>query len=122
MLGALIGLAAGLYFLRIFIFTPGVGALYYDLSWPTSQDVYPMHYLWWEMTQTPQVPQIMLAYLFIYWLPPEIGVRFLFLVIFMVMGMSMFFAMYKLTAPRHATPRVPLIASTVPQSSSLPTP
>jgi len=112
LMGALLGLGLSLILLRGFIFAPGV-ATFWDFAWPYSSHIYPLHYLWNEFTQTPLLVNTVLGLQWVYLFPAEIAQRLLFIFIFTVMGLSMFFATYKLTAPRHATARVPLIASTL---------
>lgn len=112
LMGVVLGLGAGLFLLRGFLFEPGLAA-YWDLHWWYSSSIYPMYYLWDEYFQAPVVINHMLGYLLIYLFPAEIGERLLFLLIFTIMGFSMFFATFKLTAPRHRTARVPLIAATL---------
>ena len=112
LLGALLGLGAGLFLLRGFLFSPGL-VHYWDLHWWYSSSIYPMHHLWDEGLQSPVVVNNMLGLLPFYLFPAEVSERLLFISMFIVMGISMFFATFKLTAPRHATSRVPLIAATL---------
>lgn len=112
LIGALLGLCASLILLRGFLFSPGVVA-YWDLHWWYSSSIYPMHHLWDEGLQSPVVVNNMLGLLPFYLFPSEFGERLLFVSMFTIMGMSMFFTAFKLTAPRHTTARVPLIAATL---------
>ena len=111
-LGALLGLGLGLILLRGFIFVPGV-PYYWDLQWSYSSHVFPMYYLWDEFKQAPVMPSHMLGYLFFYLFSAELSIRLLYIFLFAMMGMSMFYAVFKLTAARHPTKRVPLLVSTV---------
>jgi len=112
LMGAVLGLGAGLIFLRGFIFSPGL-AQYFDLQWWYSSRQYPMHYMWGEFIQAPEFINHVLRYPLIYLFPAEVSERLVYLFIFTVMGLSMFFAAYKLTARRHSTAKVPLIAATL---------
>ncbi len=112
LLGALLGLAAGLFILRGFIFSPGL-VEQGDLRWPYSSEVYPMHYLWDEPRQYFVVINHMLGRLVPYLFAPEAAERLFILAPFPIMGLSMFFATFKLTARRLDSPTVPLIAGTV---------
>jgi hypothetical protein len=112
LIGATLGLAAGLVFFRHFIFNPGVPN-YSDLIWPYSSHLYPMHYTWDEFQQAPVVLNQMLGYMLIYPFPAQLGIRLLYVIIFIIMGLSMFFSTFKLSLPRHKTGRVPLIAATL---------
>lgn len=110
LMGAALGLGAGFFILRHFVFNPGL-PVYSDLVWVYSSDLYPLHYTWDEFRQYPQIVNHMLGYLTVSMFPAETSVRALYLLLFTFMGISMFFATYKLTAPRHPSPRVPLIAA-----------
>lgn len=112
LLGSIIGLGGGLFFLRDFIFTPGLANMW-EMVWPYSSDLYPMYYSWDEFRQYPIVINHTLVYIFVYLFPAEIAQRLLYLMPFTIMGMSMFFAVFKLTEPRHRTAKVPLIAATL---------
>lgn len=112
LIGATLGLAAGLVFFRHFIFNPGIPN-YSDLIWPYSSHIYPMHHTWDEFQQAPVVLNQMLGYMLIYPFPAQLGIRLLYVIIFIIMGLSMFFSTFKLTLPRHKTGRVPLIAATL---------
>lgn len=112
LIGAALGLAAGLVFFRHFIFNPGIPN-YSDLIWPYSSHIYPMHYTWDEFMQAPVVLNQMLGYMLIYPFPAQLGVRLLYVIIFIIMGLSMFFTIFKLSSPRHKTGRVPLVAATL---------
>jgi hypothetical protein len=112
LMGAFLGLGLGLILLRGFVFSPGV-ATFWDFAWPYSSHMYPMHYLWNEFNQSPLLVNTTLGLQWVYLFPAEIAQRLLFVFLFIVMGLSMFFATFKLTAPRHTTARIPLIASTL---------
>jgi hypothetical protein len=55
----------------------------------------------------------MLAYLPLSLFSAEVGERLVYVVIFTVMGLSMFYTIYKLTSPRHKTAKVPLITAVI---------
>ena len=112
LMGTLMGLGLGLILLRGFIFAPGI-ATYWDLTWWYSSHTYPLHYMWDEFIQAPVVVNHSLGYLLVSLFSPETAERLFYLLIFTIMGLSMFFTTFKLTAPRHASARVPLIASTL---------
>lgn len=106
------GLCTGLIVLRGFIFAPGLAA-YWDLNWWYSSSIYPLHYTWDEFIQAPVVINRMLAYLPLSLFSAEVGERLVYLVVFTVMGLSMFYVTFKLTATRHKTAKVPLIAAAI---------
>ena len=110
LIGAVLGMSAGLIFFRHFIFNPGLPN-YSDLIWPYSSHTFPMHYTWNEFQQAPVIINHMLGYLLIYPFSAEVSVRVLYILIFSIMGLSMYFSVFKLTAPRHPSARVPLIAA-----------
>lgn len=112
LLGALLGLGASLFLLRGFIFSPGL-AEFVDLRWPYSSELYPLHYLWDEFQQNPVPINHMLAKVGLYLFQPEVAERLIHIFIFTLMGMSMFFVTFKLTAKQHPTPTIPLLASTL---------
>ena len=112
LMGAALGLFGGLFLLRGFIFHSGL-AMYSDLYWVYGSHQYPMYYLWDEFRQAPTIINHMLVYLPLYIFSAEVSERLLFLMLFTAMGISMFFTTFKLTAPRHRTARVPLVASTL---------
>ena len=110
--GAILGLGAGLFLLRGFVFSPGI-PYYSDLVWPYSSHMFPMYYTWDEFTQAPVIINHMLAYMLVYPFSAEASIRLLYLLIFTIMGLSMFFAVFKLTAPRHPSAKVPFLAATL---------
>lgn len=112
LMGAVLGLGAGLFLLRGFVFSPGI-PYYSDLVWPYSSHMFPMQYTWDEFTQTAVLINHMLGYLLVYPFSAEASIRLLYLLIFTIMGLSMFFAVFKLTAPRHPSVKVPFIAATL---------
>ena len=112
LLGALLGTGLGLFFLRDYFFGHGLAA-FWDYMWPYQTLQSPQPYLWNEFTQSPVMPNIVLMYLLPSCLPREVGERLLFLIIFAIMGLSMFFATFKLTSSRHTSARIPLIVAGV---------
>ncbi len=111
-IGAMLGLGGGLFFLRDFIFTPGLANMW-EMVWPYSSELYPWYFTWDQFRQYPTIINHMMVYLLVYPFPAEIAQRLLYLLPFTIMGMSMFFVIFKLTAPRHKTAKVPLIAATL---------
>ena len=109
LIGALLGLCIGLFVLRGFLFSHGLAA-YWDLDWLYSSSIYP-HYTWDEFAQAPIIINRLPVFFPLSLFSAEVGERLLFLSIFTVMGLSMFFATFKLTYPRHKTAKVPLLAS-----------
>ena len=90
LMGILMGLGLGLILLRGFIFSPGI-ATYWDLTWWYSSHTYPLHYMWDEFIQGPVVVNHSLGYLLVSLFSPETAERLFYLLIFTVMGFSMFF-------------------------------
>jgi len=112
LIGAALGLGLALILFRDFIFSPGL-VYYTDLYWPYSSHLYPDQYTWDQFSQNAVNNNLTMLYLFLYLFPPELAERLFVILIFTIMGLSMFFATFKLTAPRHRTARVPLLASTL---------
>ena len=110
LIGLLIGLILGLIFLRGFIFSNGL-AFWLDLRWEYSSSIYPNLMIWDEYIQDPVIINHLIAKAWLYLFQPEIAERLLFIVLFMIMGVSMFYSMYKITSEFKFTKNVALITS-----------
>jgi len=112
LIGLFLGFFLGLILLRGFIFSKGL-AFWLDLGWEYSSNIYPTYYVWNEGIQNPVIINHLLGKSWLYFFPPEIAERLVFIVIFMIMGLSMFYSTYKLTLDSKRSNIIPLFSSLI---------